>query len=134
MTDTHLNFDELLTMKALMFKANISGRGTGSLMGRIVERDPDQAEAIGMKNICFRAHPDLQARFEVNLEALGMSKQEALTEALEELLRRWEAKLEQVGVGLLDHSDRLRALGFEWRPHPEHGHILSRIDNAPKEG
>lgn len=73
MSDIYMTFDELLTMKALEFKSSISGRGNGAFVAHIVERDEEKAEAFGMKNMCFRVSPLLQARFEVTLEALGMS-------------------------------------------------------------
>lgn len=133
MNDVHMEFDELLTMKALMFKADISGRASSGFASRILERDAEQAEAIGLKNICFRIDPLLQARFEVTLNALGMSKQEALSEALHELLNQFDAKLSQFGVGPIDYQNRLRELGFELGPETEHGRALVRIEQ-PKKG
>lgn len=133
MNNVHMEFDELLTMKALMFKADISGRTSTGFAGRILERDPEQAEAIGMKNICFRIDPLLQARFEVTLHALGMSKQEALSEALHEMLNQFDAKLNQIGVGPINYENRLRELGFELGPETEHGRALMRVDQ-PKKG
>ena len=112
MNDIYMTFDELLTMKALQFKSSISGRGNGALVANIVERDEEKAEAFGMKNMCFRVSPLLQARFEVTLEALGMSKQEALTEALQEMLNKFDEKLTQVGLGALGYEARLNELGF----------------------
>lgn len=132
MNDVHMEFDELLTMKALMFKADISGRASTGFAARILERDPDQAEAIGLKNICFRIDPLLQARFEVTLDALGMSKQEALSEALHEMLNQFDAKLKQVGLGPIDFTARLRELGFEQGPETEHGRALVRVEQQKK--
>ena len=133
MNDIHMEFDELLTMKALMFKADISGRASSGFGNLLLERDPEQAEAIGMKNICFRIDPLLQARFEVSLHALGMSKQEALSEALHEMLNQFDAKLRQVGLGPLNYEGRLRELGFELGPETEHGRALVRVE-PPKKG
>lgn len=133
MNDIHMEFDELLTMKALMFKADISGRASSRFGNLLLERDPEQAEAIGMKNICFRIDPLLQARFEVSLVALGMSKQEALSEALHEMLNQFDAKLMQVGLGPLNYEGRLRELGFELGPDTEHGRRLVRVE-PPKKG
>lgn len=133
MNDVHMEFDELLTMKALMFKADISGRASSGFANRLLERDPEQAESIGLKNICFRIDPLLQARFEVTLDALGMSKQEALSEALNEMLNQFEAKLRQVGLGPINYENRLRELGFELGPETEHGRALIRIEQ-PKKG
>ena len=121
MNNIQMTFDELLTMKALQFKSDISGRGNGSLINRLLESDEAQAETIGMKNMCFRVHPVLQARFEVTLQALGMSKQEALTEALEELLNRFDEKLSTVGLGAISYDKRLKELGYTLGPPDEHG-------------
>jgi hypothetical protein len=133
MNDIHMEFDELLTMKALQFKADLTGRASSGFANRLLERDPEQAEAIGMKNICFRIDPLLQARFEVSLDALGMSKQEALSEALHEMLNQFDAKLRQVGLGPLSYEGRLRELGFELGPETEHGRALVRVE-PPKKG
>lgn len=113
MSDVCMTFDELLTMKALQFKSSLAGRGAGFFASRVLEHDDAQAEAIGMKNICFRVSPLLQARFETTLEALDMSKQEALTEALEEMLNKFDEKLQLVGLGQLSYEDRLMELGYK---------------------
>ena len=132
MNDIYMTFDELLTMKALEFKSSLSGRGNNSFVGHLVERDEGQAEAIGMKNMCFRVNPLLQARFEVTLEALGMLKQEALTEALQEMLNKFDEKLTKVGIGALSYDKRLNELGFTLdAPDAEGGQRLVRL---PKEG
>ena len=132
MNDIYMTFDELLTMKALEFKSSLSGRGNNSFVAHRVERDEAQAEAIGMKNMCFRVNPLLQARFEVTLDALGMSKQEALTEALQEMLNKFDEKLTQVGIGSISYDKRLAELGFTLdAPDAEGGQRLIRL---PKEG
>jgi hypothetical protein len=134
MNDVNMTFDELLTMKALQWKSSLSGRGNGGFISRMVEADPEQAEALGMKNLCFRIHPWLQARLEVTLTALDMSKQEALTEALTEMLNQFDSKLQKLGVGPLDFEDRLRALGYELEPADEHGRrVFRRTAIATKE-
>lgn len=132
MNDIYMTFDELLTMKALEFKSSLSGRGNGALVAHIVERDEEKAEAFGMKNMCFRVSPLLQARFEVTLEALGMSKQEALTEALQEMLNKFDDKLTQVGLGPLGYEKRLNELGFGLEPEDADG--SRRMFRLPKEG
>jgi hypothetical protein len=113
MNDIDFTFDDLLTMKALQLKASVSGHGNTALIGQLLERDTEQAEAIGMKNMCFRVHPVLQARFESVLNALDMSKQEALTEAIQDMVTRADEKLRQIGLGPVSYDARLRELGFE---------------------
>jgi len=132
MNDIHMTFDELLTMKALQFKSSLSGRASSAFLGLMLEKDETQAEAIGMKNMCFRVSPLLQARFEVSLDALGMSKQEALTEALHEMLNKYDAKLREVGLGPLDYESRLKELGFALSPPDEDG--SQRLVRFAKEG
>jgi hypothetical protein len=132
MNDIHMTFDELLTMKALLFKSSLSGRTSSAFVGSMLEKDETQAEAIGMKNMCFRVSPLLQARFEVSLDALGMSKQEALTEALQEMLNRYDAKLREVGLGPLEYENRLKELGFALSPPDDEG--SQRLVRIPKEG
>lgn len=132
MSDIYMTFDELLTMKALEFKSSLSGRGNNAFVGLLLEKDEAQAEAIGMKNMCFRVNPLLQARFEVSLDALGMSKQEALTEALQEMLNKYDAKLREVGLGPLSYDNRLKELGFALSPPDEDG--SQRLVRIAKEG
>lgn len=132
MNDIHMTFDELLTMKALQFKSSLSGRTSSAFVGSILEKDEAQAEAIGMKNMCFRVNPLLQARFEVSLDALGMSKQEALTEALQEMLNKYDDKLREVGLGPLGYDDRLKELGFALSPPDQEG--SQRLVRIAKEG
>lgn len=127
MSDIYMTFDELLTMKALEFKSTISGRCNGSFVAHMVERDEEQAEAFGMKNMCFRVSPLLQARLEVTLQALGMSKQEALTEAVQEMLNRFDDKLTQVGIGTLSYEKRLNELGFALEPDADGGRRMVRL-------
>ena len=132
MSDFYMTFDELLTMKALQFKSSLSGRGNNAFVGHLLEKDETQAEAIGMKNMCFRVSPLLQARFEVSLDALGMSKQEALTEALQEMLNKYDAKLREVGLGPLEYDNRLKELGFALSAPDEDG--SQRLVRFAKEG
>jgi hypothetical protein len=134
MNNIHLSFDEYLTLKALKFKSDLSGHGNRAFIGALVERDAEQAEAIGMKNMCFRVHPVLQARFEVTIGALGISKQEALTEMIEEMLNQIDNKLERVGVGALSYDARLRELGYEFGPEDSEGcRPIHRLDQPVKE-
>ena len=132
MSDFYMTFDELLTMKALQFKSSLSGRGNNAFVGHLLEKDETQAEAIGMKIMCFRVSPLLQARFEVSLDALGMSKQEALTEALQEMLNEYDAKLREVGLGPLEYENRLKELGFALSPPDDEG--SQRLVRIAKEG
>jgi hypothetical protein len=114
-----MSFDELIKMKGLQFKASLAGRDNGVM--RLLEGKEGALEALGMKNMCFRVHPWDQARLEVLIEALGMSKQEALSEMLVEMIHRIEAQLDQIGVGQLDYHGRLRALGYEMSEPNEQG-------------
>lgn len=132
MNDIDFTFDDLLTMKALQLKASVSGHGNTALVGQLLERDTEQAEAIGMKNMCFRVHPVLQARFESVLNALDMSKQEALTEAIQDMVTRADEKLKQIGLGPVSYDARLRELGFELGAPDKDG--SRKINRIAKEG
>lgn len=132
MNDIDFTFDDLLTMKALQLKASVSGHGNTALLGQLLERDTEQAEAIGMKNMCFRVHPVLQARFESVLNALDMSKQEALTEAIQDMVTRADEKLTQIGLGPVSYDVRLRELGFELGAPDKDG--SRKINRIAKEG
>ncbi len=133
MDDISMSFDEYLTLKALKFKERVSGQGNRWLLAAVAEHDTDQAEAIGMKNMCFRVDPVLQARFETTIDALGISKQEALTEMLAAMLDQIDNKLADVGLGKLNYDARLRELGFELRDAADYeGKELRRIDAAKK--
>lgn len=133
MNDISMSFDEYLTLKALKFKERVSGQGNRWLLAAVAEHDTDQAEAIGMKNMCFRVDPVLQARFETTIDALGISKQEALTEMLAAMLDQIDNKLADVGLGKLNYDARLRELGFELRDAADYeGKELRRIDAAKK--
>lgn len=132
MNDIDFTFDDLLTMKALQLKASVSGHGNTALLGQLLERDAEQAEAIGMKNMCFRVHPVLQARFESVLNALDMSKQEALTEAIQDMVTRADEKLTQIGLGPVSYDARLRELGFELGAPDKDG--SRKINRIAKEG
>ena len=103
-----MTFEELIYMKALELKASIVGRSSGAarLLG------DEGLEQMGMKNMCFRVDPIAQARFEVLIEALGMSKQEALTEMLWEMLNRMDEQLARAGIGAPSYDKRLRELGY----------------------
>jgi hypothetical protein len=68
----------------------------------------------------------------VSLDALGMSKQEALTEALQEMLNKYDAKLREVGLGPLEYENRLKELGFTLSPPDEDG--SQRLVRIAKEG
>ncbi len=129
MHNIEMTFDELLTMKALQFKFSLSGGS--ELLSKLVDSDEAQAEAIGMKNICFRMHPVTQARLEVAIGALRMSKQEALTEAVDEMLSRFDVKLRELGIGELSYEARLRELGYALEPEDEEG--KRNIVRLPKE-
>lgn len=128
MVDVHFTFDELLTLKALQFKSSLSGHGNNAFVSRILEHDQAQAEAIGMKNMCFRMNPVLQARFEAMLSAMDMSKQEALTEAVQDMMDRVDGKLEKLGLGPVSYDARLRELGFELgEPDAEGRRSINRV-------
>lgn len=133
MNDIEMSFDEYLTLKALKFKESVSGQGNRWLLAAVAEHDTAQAEAIGMKNMCFRVDPVLQARFETTIDALGISKQEALTEMLAAMLDQIDKKLADVGLGALTYDTRLRELGFELREAATgEGKELRRIEPAKK--
>ncbi|MNL70500.1 hypothetical protein D3C87_1955120 [compost metagenome] len=81
-----------------------------------------------MKNMCFRVNPVLQARFEAMLSVLDMSKQEALTEAVQDMVNRADEKLEKLGLGPVSYDARLRELGFELgEPDAEGRRSINRI-------
>lgn len=109
-----LSLDETLTMKALQCKERMSGAGMSHLFARSLDRNDAAAEDLGMKNMCFRVDPVTQARFEVALESLSMSKQEGLMVAVHAFLLRFEEKMVEVGIGTVSIDGRLRELGFEF--------------------
>jgi hypothetical protein len=118
MQSVAMSFDDFLTLKALKFKSEISGQSGNAMMEHLLRKNPD---AFGMKNMCFRISPVLQAKMEVTLEALGVSKQEALTEMLQEMLFRFDQKLIEVGLGPFSYETRLRELGYELGPDDGNG-------------
>lgn len=125
-----MRFDEYIQMKALELKATIAGKGGG--VARLL--GDEGLEKMGMKNMCFRVDPVTQARFEATIGALDISKQEALTEMLWEMLDRIDAQLEQVGLGAINYDKRLAELGFELSDPDENGNrSLKRIDQPKDE-
>ncbi len=91
-------------------------------------------EGMGMKNMCFRVDPVTQARFEATISALDLSKQEALSEMLWEMLDRIDEQLERIGVGKVDYDKRLQELGFRLgEPDAEGMRAIVRIQAAAKE-
>jgi len=128
MDEIEFTFDELLTLKALQFKSSLSGRGNNDFVSRLLEQDQVQAEAIGMKNMCFRVNPVLQARFGAMLSVLDMSKQEALTEAMQDMMNRVDDKLQKLGLAPVSYDGRLRELGFELgEPDSEGRRSINRV-------
>lgn len=135
MANTGFSFDDYITLKVLKLKSDVQGRGNRGFFSRIVENDREFAEAMGMKNMCFRVDPFTQARFEATIEALGMTKQEALMEAIVEMLNRIDDKLEEVGLGPIGFEDRMRDLGFELgAPDADGNRPIQRIGGDGKEG
>lgn len=109
----HMSFNEFILMKALALKASLSGRGNSALLAALTE---SQGEAIGMKNMCFRVDPLTQARFEAAIGVLNISKQEALTEMLSEMLDRIDEQLKSIGLEPVSFTERLQELGYELSP------------------
>lgn len=135
MANTGFSFDDYITLKALKFKSDLYGRGNRNFTASLVEKDRALAESLGMKNMCFRVDPFTQARFEATIEALGMTKQEALMEAVEELLNRIDDKLTKIGLGPIGFEDRMRDLGFELgEPDADGDRPIQRIGANGKEG
>lgn len=132
MAEMEMTFDEFIQMKGLELKASVAGKGNG--VWRLLQSHDDEMERIGMKNMCFRVDPVTQARFEATINALDMSKQEALTEMLWEMLNRIDAQLERIGIGKIGYEHRLRELGYEMAEPDENGQRrIQRIDATTKE-
>ena len=126
-----MTFDDFLTLNALKFKSQLSGQCNNAMLVHILKENPD---AFGMKNMCFRISPVTQARMEVTLDALGISKQEALTVMLNEMLDRFDQKLLEVGIGSISYDTRLRELGYELgEPDADGFRQINPVNNQVKE-
>lgn len=127
----HMTFDEFLQLKALALKSSLTGRGDG--LWSMLQSNDAALEGMGMKNICFKVDPVTQARFETMASALDLSKQEALSEMLQEMLKLVDEKLEAVGIGKINYDKRLRELGYELGEPDEDGRrSINSIGNKPK--
>lgn len=126
----NMTFDEFIQMKGLELKASVSGKG--NQITRLI--GDEGMERLGMKNMCFRVDALTQARFEATIGALDISKQEALTEMLWEMLNRIDDQLERIGVGKISYERRLRELGYVLsEPDKEGVQHLQRVDSTEKE-
>lgn len=125
-----MTFDEFIQMKGLELKASVSGKG--NQVTRLI--GDEGMERLGMKNMCFRVDALTQARFEATIDALDISKQEALTEMLWEMLNRIDEQLERIGVGKIGYDQRLRELGYvHGEPDKDGLRQLQRVEPAEKE-
>lgn len=131
MQSVQMTFDDFLTLNALQFKSTVSGQSNSAMLVHILKENPD---AFGMKNMCFRVHPVTQARLEATLDALGISKQEALTVMLNEMLDRFDQKLRDVGLGSISYDTRLKELGYELgEPDADGRRSINPVTNQVKE-
>ncbi len=70
-----------------------------------------------------------KARFEAAITALDISKQEAMSEMLWEMLNRIDDQMERIGIGKIRYEKRLRELGYELCEANEKGQgSLRRIE------
>jgi len=131
MQSIDMTFDDFLTLNALKLKSQLSGQSNNAMLVHILKENPD---AFGMKNMCFRISPVTQARMEATLDALDISKQEALTVMLEEMLNRFDQKLREVGIGSISYDTRLRELGYELgEPNADGQRSINPVINQAKE-
>jgi hypothetical protein len=89
-----MNTRETLILKALKFKAFHTNSNGGDLVDRLLEQDPEKADAI-TKNVCARIPTSLADRMEQMGGILEMNKREIITMAVIDFLNQAEATISE---------------------------------------